>query len=175
MVDDVLFQTRQIGKQYPGTLALEGIDLEIRRGEIVGLVGENGAGKSTLLRIISCVEQPTEGSMEMHGKPFHGRNLLEANHLGVGMVFQEQSLMKKLSVAQNIFLGREKGFRTLSFVNWRKMNAAAAKVLESLGLSDILPATKVLELDFATTADGGDCEGPEHRGRQLGRMPHSPG
>jgi ribose transport system ATP-binding protein len=148
-VDDVLFRTRQIGKQYPGTLALEGIDLEIRRGEIVGLVGENGAGKSTLLRIISCVEQPTAGSMEMHGKPFRGRNLLDANLLGVGMVFQEQSLMKKLSVAQNLFLGRENGFRTLFIVNWQKMNRAAAKVLESLGLSDIPPATKVLELDFA--------------------------
>ena len=150
MVEDVLFRTRKIGKQYPGTVALEGIDLEVRRGEIVGLVGENGAGKSTLLRIISCVEQPTSGSMEMHGRQFRGRNLLEANLMGVGMVFQEQSLMKKLSVAQNIFFGREKSFRTLSFINWRKMNVAASKVLESLGLKDILPARKVLELDFAT-------------------------
>jgi len=149
MAQDVLFQTRGIGKEYPGTTALEGIDLEIRRGEIVGLVGENGAGKSTLLRIMSCVEQPTSGTMEMHGKPFHGRNLLEANLMGVGMVFQEQSLMKKLSVAQNLFLGREKAFRTLLFVNWRKMNATAAEVLQSLGLGEIPPATKVLALDFA--------------------------
>ena len=142
MVEDVLFQTRKIGKQYPGTVALEGIDLEVRRGEIVGLVGENGAGKSTLLRLIACVEQPTSGSMEMHGRQFRGRSLLDANLMGVGMVFQEQSLMKKLSVAQNIFFGREKGFRTLSFINWRKMNAAAAKVLESLGLQDIFPPAR---------------------------------
>jgi ribose transport system ATP-binding protein len=150
MVEDVLFRAIKIGKQYPGTVALEGIDLEVRRGEIVGLVGENGAGKSTLLRIISCVEQPTSGSMEIRGRQFGGKNLLEANLMGVGMVFQEQSLMKKLSVAQNIFLGREKSFRLLSFVNWRKMNVAASKVLESLGLKDIHPARKVLELDFAT-------------------------
>ena len=149
MVEDVLFRTKKIGKQYPGTVALKDIDLEVRRGEIVGLVGENGAGKSTLLRVISCVEQPTSGSMEMHGRQFRGKNLLEANLMGVGMVFQEQSLMKKLSVAQNIFLGREKGFRTMFFVNWRKMNVAASKVLESLGLEDILPARKVIELDFA--------------------------
>jgi len=150
MVKDVLFRTIKIGKQYPGTVALDGIDLEVRRGEIVGLVGENGAGKSTLLRIISCVEQPTSGSMEMHGRKFRGKNLLEANLMGVGMVFQEQSLMKKLSVAQNIFLGRERGFRTLVFINWRRMNVAASKVLEALGLTDILPARRVLELDFAT-------------------------
>ena len=149
MVEDTLFRTMGIGKQYPGTVALEGIDLDVHRGEIVGLVGENGAGKSTLLRIISCVEQPTSGRMEMHGRQFRGKNLLEANRMGVGMVFQEQSLMKKLSVAQNIFFGREKSFRTLSFINWRKMNAAASKVLESLGLADMLPSSKVLELDFA--------------------------
>lgn len=148
-MEDVLFRTRNIGKGYPGTLALADIDLEVRRGEIVGLVGENGAGKSTLLRIISCVEQPTSGSMEMHGKPFRGRNLLDANHMGVGMVFQEQSLMKNLSVAQNIYLGREKAFRRLIFINWRKMNAAGSVVLASLGMKDLAPGRKVLELDFA--------------------------
>jgi ribose transport system ATP-binding protein len=150
MADNALFRASGIGKQYPGMTALEGIDMEIRRGEIVGLVGENGAGKSTLLRLISCVEQPTTGSMEMHGRPFRCRNLLEANLMGVGMVFQEQSLMKKLTVAQNIFLGREKDFRRFLFVNWRKMNLAAARVLETLGLNDIPPGRKVVELDFAT-------------------------
>ncbi len=148
-MEDVLFRTANIGKEYPGTVALAGIDLEVRRGEIVGLVGENGAGKSTLLRIISCVEQPTSGSMEMHGRQFRGRNLLEANSVGVGMVFQEQSLMRNLSVAQNIFLGREKGFRRMFFIDWRKMNAVAFRVLAFLGLQDINPARKVLELDFA--------------------------
>ena len=149
-MEDVLFRTRNIGKEYPGTVALKGIDLEVRRGEIVGLVGENGAGKSTLLRIISCVEQPTSGSMEMRGEQFRGRNLLEANHKGVGMVFQEQSLMKNLSVAQNIYLGREKNFRRLGLIDWRRMNAAGASVLDSLGLKGISPTAKVLELDFAT-------------------------
>ena len=148
-MEDVLFRTRNIGKEYPGTLALADINLEVRRGEIVGLVGENGAGKSTVLRIISCVEQPTSGSMEMHGKPFRGRNLLEANHMGVGMVFQEQSLMKNLSVAQNIYFGREKDFRRFLFIDWRKMNAAGSLVLASLGMENISPGRKVLELDFA--------------------------
>ena len=149
-MEEVLFRARNIGKEYPGTVALSGVDLEVRAGEVVGLVGENGAGKSTLLRIISCVEQPTTGSMEMRGQPFRGRNLLEANQLGVGMVFQEQSLMKNLSVAQNIYLGREGGFRRLGFINWRKMNAAGSRALSAIGLKDISPARKVLELDFAT-------------------------
>ena len=149
-MEDVLFRTKDIGKEYPGTVALNGISLEVGRGEIVGLVGENGAGKSTLLRIISCVEPPTSGSMEMRGEQFRGRNLLDANKKGVGMVFQEQSLMKNLSVAQNIYLGRERSFRRLGFIDWRRMNATGAKVLDSLGLKDISPASKVLELDFAT-------------------------
>ncbi|MGO8692926.1 MAG: sugar ABC transporter ATP-binding protein [Rectinemataceae bacterium] len=149
-MEDVLFRTKDISKEYPGTVALKGIDLEVRRGEIVGLVGENGAGKSTLLRIISCVEQSTSGSMEMRGEQFRGRNLLDANLKGVGMVFQEQSLMKNLSVAQNIYLGRERSFRRLGFIDWRRMNEAGAKVLDSLGLKDISPASKVGELDFAT-------------------------
>ena len=149
-MEDMLFQANDIGKEYPGTVALKGVDLEVRRGEVVGLVGENGAGKSTLLRIISCVEQPSSGSMEMRGEPFRGRNLLEANQSGVGMVFQEQSLMKNLSVAQNIYLGRESQFRRLGLIDWRRMNASAAEVLSSLGLDDISPARNVLELDFAT-------------------------
>ncbi len=143
-MEDVLFRTKDISKEYPGTVALKGIDLEVRRGEIVGLVGENGAGKSTLLRIISCVEQSTSGSMEMRGEQFRGRNLLDANLKGVGMVFQEQSLMKNLSVAQNIYLGRERSFRRLGFIDWRRMNATGANVLDSLGLKDISPASSVL-------------------------------
>ncbi len=149
-MEDVLFRVIEVGKEYPGTVALQGINLEVRRGEIVGLVGENGAGKSTVLRIISCVEQPTTGRLELHGREFKGRNLLDANQMGIGMVFQEQSLMKNLTVAQNIYLGRENEFRTFLVVDWRKMNAAAAAALASLGISDIAPSQKVLELDFAT-------------------------
>ena len=149
-MEDMLFRVNNIGKEYPGTVALRGSNLEVRRGEVVGLVGENGAGKSTLLRIVACVEQPTAGSMEMRGKPFRGKNLLDANRNGVGMVFQEQSLMKNLTVAQNIYLGREKPFKRLGIIDWRRMNAAGADVLASLGLKGISPASKVMELDFAT-------------------------
>ncbi len=145
----ILFRTSKLGKQYNGNVALRDIDLEVCRGEIVGLIGENGAGKSTLLRIISCVEQPTSGGMEMHGKRFDCRNPLEANSAGVGMVFQEQSLIKNLTVGHNIFLGKENRYRKLGFIDWRRMNEDARKALRAIGMEGISPERKAMELNFA--------------------------
>lgn len=150
MDDTILFRATKIGKQYPGTTALTDIDLEVRRGEVIGLIGENGAGKSTLLRIIACVEQPTSGTMEMHGEHFTCRNPLEANSKGIGMVFQEQSLIKNLTVGHNIFLGKEGAYKKGFFVDWKRMNADATKALRSVGMEDIPPDKRVVELNYAT-------------------------
>ena len=110
MEHDTLFVTRNIGKTYGANTVLQGIDIEIRQGEIVGLIGENGAGKSTLLKIIAGVEEPSMGTMMMNGKDFRATSMMNANQNGIGMVFQEQSLINNLTVAQNIYLGREKSF-----------------------------------------------------------------
>lgn len=145
-----LFETHNIGKTYGDNTVLQGINLHIDRGEIIGLIGENGAGKSTLLKIISGVEEPSAGTMEMNGKPFHAFSMLDANRKGVGMVFQEQSLINNLSVAQNIFLGREKDFALHRLISWKKMNARAKTVLDAMGLSHIAPKTKVRDISFST-------------------------
>lgn len=144
-----LFETHNIGKTYGDITVLHGINMHINRGEIIGLIGENGAGKSTLLKIISGVEEPSTGSMEMNGKPFHATSMLDANRKGVGMVFQEQSLINNLSVAQNIYLGREKDFAFHHMINWRKMNERAKTVLDTMGLSHIAPKTKVRDISFS--------------------------
>jgi ribose transport system ATP-binding protein len=146
---EILFKADAISKSYPGTVALQKVSMEIHAGQVVGLVGENGAGKSTLLRIIAGVELPSSGTMEMRAQPYAPRNPREANALGVGMVFQEQSLITTLTVGQNIYFGQERRFSRLRFVNWRRMYREAARVLEEIDIHDIKPDRKVLELDFA--------------------------
>ena len=145
-----LFSAKNITKSFSGTQALKGVDLTVYPGEIVGLVGENGAGKSTLLKIIIGAQPPSSGHMEMHGKPFEPKTPMEANHAGLGMVFQEQSLIVNLNVAQNIFFGHEKQFKKNGFVNWGQMNKAAQQVLQEVDVTDISPRKKVSDLNFAT-------------------------
>jgi ribose transport system ATP-binding protein len=147
---ELLFSGRNISKSYGGNVVLQDIDIDIYRGEIIGLVGENGAGKSTLLKIISGVEAPTTGEMEMHGRPYKCSSMRDANKHGVGMVFQEQALIGNLTVAQNIYRGREKQFSRFGIVNWRSMNAEARKILASVDIYDLPPNKKVWDLDFAT-------------------------
>lgn len=145
-----LFLARDISKSFGGTQALKGVDLEVFPGEIVGLVGENGAGKSTLLKIIIGTQAPGKGEMFIHGKPYAPQNPMQANAEGIGMVFQEQSLIVNLNVAQNIFFGHEKEFREHGFINWGKMNRAAAEVLARIDVRNISPRKKVADLNFAT-------------------------
>ena len=145
-----LFTAKNITKSFAGTQALKGVDLTVYPGEIVGLVGENGAGKSTLLKIIIGAQPPSQGAMEMHGRPFEPKTPMEANREGIGMVFQEQSLIVNLNVAQNIFFGHEKLFKKNGLVNWNRMNRAAAEVLGEVDVTDISPRKKVSDLNFAT-------------------------
>ncbi|GHC51076.1 sugar ABC transporter ATP-binding protein [Neogemmobacter tilapiae] len=94
-------------KVYPGTRALKGVDFDLRMGAVNVLVGENGAGKSTLMKVIAGVESLTEGRVEMGSQPVHFRNKSDAVAHGIGIVFQELNLFPNLSVAENIFIGRE--------------------------------------------------------------------
>jgi ribose transport system ATP-binding protein len=143
-----MFKLTKIEKSFPGVHALKSVDFEIRMGEIVGLVGENGAGKSTLMKVMYGAYVPESGEISLAGKPVRFANPRDAQQKGVGMVFQEQSLISNLTVMENIFLGYEASFVRFGIVNWRKMAAAARKQLDKVRL-DIDPATVVSELSFA--------------------------
>jgi ABC-type sugar transport system ATPase subunit len=136
MTDNVL-EFRKATKLYSGVPAIDGVDFQLRRGEIHALVGENGAGKSTLTKAMAGVVTLTSGTMLVDGKEVAPKTPLEARHLGIGMVFQENSLVPTMTVAQNLFLGQEKFYNRL-----RGIYIAAQQFLQSLNF-DVTPTATV--------------------------------
>lgn len=102
-----VLEARGVSKQYPGTLALDGVTFKLHAGTVSALIGENGAGKSTLVKILAGVDQPTRGSLFLGGAPIRMHSVRDANAHGIGIIHQELNLCGNLSVAENIFLGRE--------------------------------------------------------------------
>jgi len=110
MAEKAFLSLTDVSKAFAGVQALDRVSIEIRPGEVVGLVGENGAGKSTLIRILAGVYRPDNGALLLDGRPLTLHSPREANLNGIGIVFQEQSLLPNLTVAENIYLGQEKEF-----------------------------------------------------------------
>ena len=117
-MSETALEVRNVSKAFPGVQALDHVSFEVRRNEIVGLVGENGAGKSTLLKILIGAYQPDEGEMLVGGQSVRPRSVKEASEYGLAMVFQEQSLLSNLTVRENIFLGNEEPFMRYGVINW---------------------------------------------------------
>jgi simple sugar transport system ATP-binding protein len=136
-VSDNILELRKATKLYSEVPAIDGVDFELRRGEIHALVGENGAGKSTLTKVMAGVVTLSSGSMLIDGRPVAPRSPLEARHLGVAMVFQENSLVPTMTVAQNLFLGQERFYNRL-----RGIYIAAQQFLQSLNF-DVTPTATV--------------------------------
>lgn len=105
---NVILRAENITKVYPGTIALKGVDFNVYRGKVNVLVGENGAGKSTLMKIIAGVEQPTSGQIYLEGEEIFITSVKSAGEHGIGIIFQEMMVFPNLSVAENLFIGREK-------------------------------------------------------------------
>ncbi len=121
-----------IGKRFGPVTVLSGVDLEIRPGEVLILAGENGAGKSTLIKILGGVHTEYEGRIEIQGRTVRPRTPLEANALGVAVIYQELSLVPSLPVADNIFLGRSLSRR--GFIQDRRQRTEARRLLDQLGI-----------------------------------------
>lgn len=143
-----MFELQKVDKTFPGVHALKQIDFNIKRGEIVGLVGENGAGKSTLMKIIYGAYQHDGGIVLVDGKTVRFQNPRQAMDRGVGMVFQEQSLIPNLTVMENIFLGFEQQFVRFGVIDWASMDKAARHQLNKVKL-DIDPSMVTSKLSFA--------------------------
>ncbi|MER9234576.1 sugar ABC transporter ATP-binding protein [Mesorhizobium sp. M0622] len=137
-----------ITKTFPGVHALRDVSIEVRPNEVVGLIGENGAGKSTLMRVLAGSYRPDGGSLTLDGEQLRMRNPRDAARHGIGMVFQEQSLVLNLTVAENIYLGQEDRFTRFGIVNWRALNNAARRQLGKIGI-DIDVTARTSELTFA--------------------------
>ena len=129
--------------------AIKSVSLEIRRGEVIGLVGENGAGKSSLLKILSGIVVPDSGRIEINGKLCNFKGPKDAFKAGVGVVHQEQSLFTNLTVAENIDQHSTSGgtWSRLGFQQWSRVNREAAAALDKIGVK-LDPRTRVSELSF---------------------------
>ena len=104
---NLLLEMNGIDKRFSGVHALKGVHFDLRYGEVHALVGENGAGKSTLMKVLTGIHQPDAGEITYEGKPYAVKNIGESQNLGISMIHQELNLMNDLTVAQNIFIGRE--------------------------------------------------------------------
>ncbi len=141
-----VIQIRGVSKRFPGVQALEDVTLDIRPGEIHAVAGENGAGKSTLMKLLSQLERPSDGTIEMDGKPVRFRNPRYAQQLGIAMVHQEFALAPHLTVADNLALGRETTRAGIIVRGSEKQRAR--ELLERVRL-DIDPGRRVESLSVA--------------------------
>ncbi len=154
-----VLQARGIAKRFGRVVALDGADFDLLPGEILGVIGDNGAGKSTLIKILTGALAPDHGEVLMDGKPVHFRSPLEARAAGIETVYQTLAVSPALSIADNIFLGREvkksdlvgRLFRAL---DRDAMQRKAREVLSSLGLMTIQNINQLVE-----TLSGGQRQG----------------
>lgn len=137
MKKEVLFEARKMHKAFGPTIALKSVDFSVSRGEIRGLIGENGSGKSTIMSIASGMQPATGGEMFYQGKPWKPETMVEAARAGISMILQEANTIPHISVAQNIFAGRESEFSRLGIVNMKKMYKAVDALLDRFGISHI--------------------------------------
>ncbi len=107
IAENIILTAENITKVFPGTVALEDVSFNVRKGKVNVLIGENGAGKSTLMKILAGVERPTSGKILLDGREIHLHSPLDANRFGIGIIYQELNLCANLSVVDNIFLARE--------------------------------------------------------------------
>ncbi|MHC5705696.1 sugar ABC transporter ATP-binding protein [Streptomyces sp. ICN441] len=143
---DELLRIEGIRKTFPGVVALDGVDFDLRRGEVHVLLGENGAGKSTLIKTLSGACTPDAGRILAGGEEVHIKSAQDSERLGIATIYQEFVLVPDLSVAENIFLGRQP--RRFGMVDRKRMEADAEELLARVGVN-VSPRARVRELGIA--------------------------
>ena len=132
MEKNIILNMKDISKTFPGVKALQHVDFKLRKGEIHALMGENGAGKSTLIKVLTGVHEFESGTITMAGYDIINKSPQDAQSHGISTVYQEVNLCPNLSVAENLFIGREP--RKFGLIDWKTMNKKATELLESLNI-----------------------------------------
>ncbi|MCX6383717.1 MAG: sugar ABC transporter ATP-binding protein [Actinobacteria bacterium] len=145
--NDYLLEMNNISKEFPGVRALDNVSLKLRKGEVFALVGENGAGKSTIIKILSGFYSNDAGEIRLNGEKVNIRNPKNAIDLGINTIYQETSLVPEITVAENIFLGKQPVSK-LGKINWKKMNNESERILKDLSIH-LNPKALVSELSAA--------------------------
>ena len=140
---ETILKMQGIQKYFSGVHALKGVDFELRAGEVHALMGENGAGKSTLIKVLCGIHKKDGGSINYFGEEVEFANIAESQAAGISVIHQELNMMNHLTVAQNMFIGRE--FMNASFINDKKMEEEAGALFDKMGVR-IDPATKLGDL-----------------------------
>ena len=143
----IALRLSKIRKSFGPTIALDGVDLDLRKGEVHALIGENGAGKSTLMNVIAGSLQPDQGTMEIHGKPYAPSNPLDARTHGIALIHQELSLCPHLTVAENVLMGIESS--KLGWLDRNDLMTRTNDVLKTFHHTDIRPDKRVGDLSVA--------------------------
>jgi simple sugar transport system ATP-binding protein len=148
-MSDPVIEVRNLHKWYSGVHALKGVSLQVERGEALGLVGDNGAGKSTLINILSGLHQQDEGEVVVDGKPVPIRNPKDAMALGIETIYQYNSMVPIMSIARNLFIGREPvswSFGGIGWLDQKKMREESVKAIADVDLHLRSPDALVGEL-----------------------------
>ena len=144
-----ILEMKGIYKAFPGIVAVDHVDLELEKGEVLALIGENGAGKSTLIKILSGAYTADDGVICVDGKEYRSYNTREAIDLGIGIVYQELNYLGAMSIAENLFIGRVPTKGRMKKVDYKKLYADAKVVMDQFGLGHRDPAMEVGELSVA--------------------------
>lgn len=149
MSSEYILQMREVVKQFPGVLALDKVDLDLKQGEIMALIGENGAGKSTLMKIISGALTANSGEVVLEGKviPTHMKPK-DRMKIGIAIIYQELNYLNEMTIAENLFMGRTLVKGPLKIVDYKKMMAESETLMEAFGM-DYSATTLMKELSVA--------------------------
>lgn len=148
MANGIIFEAKHMRKIFGPTIALKDVDIQIKRGEIHGLIGENGSGKSTIMSIAAGMQSATKGEMFYKGEKWEPKSMVESQHKGISMILQEANTIPHVTVAQNLYAGQEGAFSTLGIINMGKMYKAADVILKKFGIERIKGRQSIDELTF---------------------------
>jgi len=147
MSEDCLLKMTGICKAFPGVKALDGVDLSVESGQVHALMGENGAGKSTLIKVLTGIYQKDAGRIVFDGKSIAPSDAAQAQHAGISTIYQELNLAPYLSVAENIFIGREP--RRFGLIDWKTVESKARAILGDMGVGGVDVTTLLCEQSVA--------------------------